>query len=251
MTALVPESAAGRWLFVSDVDDTLVGDSAALAQLNAALKKAGDRVILVLNSSRPCASLHGTLQSVPHLPEPHFLIGALGTEIEECATRERLEAYDRKIAPDWQRDKVAAIMAKLGFTAHDEEFQTPFKASYDIPGAMAYQQVVRELETAATRAKVIYSGGKNLDIIPENAGKGTVIAHMRQELGIPADHVVVAGDSANDLDMFTPPYKGIVVANADLELKQLEGDHIYHARSAHAAGVLEGLRYWQVLDQAS
>jgi sucrose-6-phosphatase len=243
-----PENPAGRWLFVSDVDDTLVGDSAALAQLNSALREAGDRIILVLNSSRPCASVRRTLQSVPHLPEPDFLIGALGTEIENCATGQRLAEYDRHIEPAWQRDQVAAITKKLGFTPHDAEFQTPFKASYDIPGAPAYQEVVRQLETAAMRAKVIYSGGRNLDIIPERAGKGTVIAYLRQQLNIPPERVVVAGDSANDLDMFTPPYKGIVVANADVELKQLTGDHIYHARSTHAAGVLEGLQYWQVLN---
>jgi sucrose-6F-phosphate phosphohydrolase len=249
MTNLAPEKQAGQWLFVSDVDDTLVGDSAALAQLSTALAMAGDRVVLVFNSSRPCASLHRTLQTVPHLPQPHFLIGALGTEIEDCLTGQHLVAYDNEIRPAWQHDKVVAVMAKLGFSAHDPEFQTPFKASYDVPGTAAYEQVVRELEAAAVTAKVVYSGGKNLDIIPQKAGKGTVIAYLGQQLHIPAERVVVAGDSANDLEMFTPPYKGIVVANADVELKQLQGDHVYHARYAHAAGVLEGLRYWQVLDE--
>jgi sucrose-6-phosphatase len=247
MSNLSRGKIAGRWLFVSDVDDTLVGDSAALAQLNAALTEAGDRVTLVFNSSRPCASLRRTLQTVPHLPQPDFLIGALGTEIEDGASGRRLAAYDNEIRAAWRRDKVAAIMEKLGFTAHDAEFQTSFKASYDVPGAAAYEQILRELEAAAMRVKVIYSGGKNLDIIPQKAGKGTVIAHLRQQLHIPPERVVVAGDSANDLDMFTPPYRGIVVSNADIELRQLEGDHVYHARSAHAAGVLEGLRHWQVL----
>jgi sucrose-6F-phosphate phosphohydrolase len=239
---------AGRWLFVSDVDDTLTGDSAALAELRVALSRAQERVMLVFNSSRPCASLRRTLATVPELPRPHFLIGALGTEIEVCASGERLATYDDEIGPEWQHDKVAALMQELGFAPHDAEFQTPFKASYDVPGVAGYEQALRALETAALPAKVIYSGGKNLDLIPVKAGKGTVIAHLCRQLGLLQERVVVAGDSANDLDMFVPPYKGIVVANADPELMELRGDHIYHARSRHAAGVLEGLRYWQVLD---
>lgn len=58
---------------------------------------------------------------------------------------------------------------------------------------------------------------------------------------------MVAGDSGNDLEMFAAPYKGIIVANAAAELKQKQGDRIYHAQAAHATGVLEGLRFWQVV----
>ena len=96
-------------------------------------------------------------------------------------------------------------------------------------------------------AKVIFSGNKNLDIIPQAAGKGEVIEYLRQQLNISAKQVVVAGDSGNDVDMFIPPYRGIVVGNADPDLEQLKGDHIYHARAFYAAGVLEGLKYWQVV----
>jgi hydroxymethylpyrimidine pyrophosphatase-like HAD family hydrolase len=64
--------------------------------------------------------------------------------------------------------------------------------------------------------------------------------------------VVVSGDSGNDVEMFVPPrdgspYRGIVVGNADADLKRLKGEHIYHAQAACAAGVLEGLRFWSVL----
>jgi sucrose-phosphate synthase len=58
---------------------------------------------------------------------------------------------------------------------------------------------------------------------------------------------VVAGDSGNDVEMFVAPFRGIVVGNADEDLKRLSGPHIYKAEKAHAAGLLEGLRYWGVL----
>ena len=61
----------------------------------------------------------------------------------------------------------------------------------------------------------------------------------------------MAGDSANDLDMFVAPFKGIVVGNAEAVLRDLATQHeyIYQARATHAAGVLEGLRYWGVVGE--
>ncbi|HVC93752.1 MAG TPA: hypothetical protein VND64_08680 [Pirellulales bacterium] len=41
-----------------------------------------------------------------------------------------------------------------------------------------------------------------------------------------------------------PPFRGTVVGNALPELAVLAGPHIYHSPLSHAAGVLDGLRYW-------
>lgn len=236
-----------QWLFVSDVDDTLLGDHAALARLSEALQAASANLITVYNSSRPCASLRQTLATVLVLPSPNYLVGAMGTEIQDGVSGQNLPDYSEYLSQGWNRDRIAAIMNDMGFTAHIPEYQTPFKASYDVSGAASYDLVVDRLQAETLEAKVIYSGGKNLDIIPQTAGKGSVIEYLRRQLQIDPEQVVVAGDSGNDLEMFVAPYRGIVVANAAPELKQLQGDHIYHARLAYAAGILEGLRFWQVL----
>lgn len=237
-----------RWLFVSDVDDTLLGDDDALADLAAPLRRAGERLIIVYNSSRPCTSLRKTLADITYLLVPQFLVGGMGTEIEEGVSGRELVDYRDKIGQGWQRDKIAALMDELGFEAHDPQFQTPLKASYNVPDVSSYRRVLRYLEAAGLQAKVVYSSGKNLDIIPSGAGKGRAVEYLRQRLGIKPQRVIVAGDSGNDLDMFVPPFKGIVVANAHPELKKLQGDHIYHAKSTYAAGVLEGLRFWGIVE---
>jgi sucrose-6F-phosphate phosphohydrolase len=236
-----------RWLFVSDVDDTLLGDDAALACLSEALQAASHKLTVVYNSSRPCVSLRSTLTNVPHILTPDYLVGAMGTEIQEGESGKPITGYTRRLSRGWRRDQINAIMEEMGFRAHSSEYQTAFKASYDVPDAALYAQVLHRLEAARIDAKVIYSGGKNLDIIPRLAGKRTAIEYLRQWLQISPERVVVAGDSGNDLEMFVSPYRGIVVANAAPELKKLRGDHIYHAQSAYAGGVLEGLRFWGVL----
>jgi hydroxymethylpyrimidine pyrophosphatase-like HAD family hydrolase len=45
--------------------------------------------------------------------------------------------------------------------------------------------------------------------------------------------------------MFQMGFRGVVVANAQPELRALVGRYIYHAEQAYAAGVLEGVRHWQ------
>ena len=241
-----------KWLFVSDVDDTLLGDDEALTRLSEALANAPEGLTVTYNSSRPCASLRKTLAQYPHMATPDYLIGAMGTEIQEGATGRPVVDYGTYLRQQgWNRDKIAEIMADMGFEAHRDEYQTTFKASYHAPEIGDYKRVMERLQEEGIQAKVIYSGGKNLDIIPVQAGKGNVIAYLRRRLHVAADRVVVAGDSGNDLEMFVTPYLGIVVANADEDLKSQYGANIYHAEAAHAAGVLEGLQHWHVLPESA
>ena len=236
-----------EWLLVTDVDDTLLGDDEALTRLSARLESVRAKVVVGLNSSRPIASLRRTLIEYPHLPQPDYLIGALGTEIAEAKSDRSLGEYGEQLRDGWDRDRIAAVLDHLGFEPHADEYQTTFKVSYNVPGEENYRRVLSELDSLALRFKVIYSSSINLDIIPPNAGKGRATDFLREWLGLPADRVVVAGDSANDREMFAPRFKGIVVANADVVLTALDGPTIYHTRSSRAAGVLEGLQHWRII----
>lgn len=248
MTDIKPPMTPGeRWLFVSDVDDTLLGNDAALMTLNRALSRSTNPIVVAYNSSRPCESLRRSIEENVALTVPNYLIGALGTEIQIGRTGRLLADYSQYIGRRWDRDQVHALAVELGFSPHAPEFQTPLKASFDVPGQWAASEMARRLKGEALEAKVIFSGGKNLDLIPLRAGKGNAIRFLSEKLVIDPSCVVAAGDSGNDLEMFVAPRKGIIVGNADEELKRLQDDHIYHASAAHAAGVLEGLRYWGVL----
>lgn len=235
-----------RFLFISDVDDTLLGDDDALSQLTDALNTNREEIAIAFNSSRPCASIRKSIEQSPNLPRPDYVIGALGTEIEHFETGQNISGYIQYLMNGWRRDEVAALMNEMGFSAHDPEFQTAFKASYHVPGEQ-YKKVLEQLEEKQMEVKVIYSGNGNLDIIPTGADKGNAVEFMRQILGFEREQVIVAGDSGNDLDMFTHGFKGIVVGNADETLRSLSEPGIYHAQANCAAGVLEGLRHWGVI----
>jgi hypothetical protein len=91
---------------------------------------------------------------------------------------------------------------------------------------------------------MIYSSKRDLDILPAAASKGKAAAFLANRWQIDAERIIVAGDSGNDADMFRAEYRGIVVGNAQSELKSLKTPRIYHATSMFAGGVLEGMRYW-------
>lgn len=236
-----------KWLLASDVDDTILGDANALGQLARVLSNHRHQVIISYNSSRPCASVRASLVAHHGIPEPDYIIGALGTEIENWRSMQLDLKYSEHLKAGWDRESIARLMDELGFQPHKDEYQTAYKASYHVSDAADYQKVLDQIGAKHLRAKVIYSGGVNLDLIPQNADKGLAVVYLRDQLDLPFERVVVAGDSGNDLDMFSHNFKGIVVGNADEDLKKLSGPNIYRARATHAQGVLEGLRYWGVV----
>jgi len=234
-------AAAGPgWLLVSDIDDTLTGDDDALAALAALLARHRDRLRLAVNSSRPAASVADTLaDEFPPGLVPDAAITALGTEI--AVAGRPLASWQARFA-GWPHGRAFAILAGLGHRPHDAIFQTPRKVSFAVPAGAAQAAARRALAQAGIECQVIASGKDDFDVIPEGAGKGAATLHLAAEFGVAPARVIVAGDSGNDLAMFRAVRRGIAVGNARRELiEALEPGTFYHARAAHAAGVIEGL----------
>lgn len=189
---------------------------------------------LVLNSSRPIESVRDSLRGW----NPDGIIGALGTEIDLDGSR--LEGWSNRFA-HFDRSPIDDALTGLGCVSHHQEFQTRFKVSYSVAPP---QREAARLAVAATRidTRIIESSPSNFDVIPANAGKGAAALHVARTLGVPTDHLVTAGDSANDLDLVSVG-RGVVVGNATQELTAKLNDSVYHATASHAAGVIEGLRH--------
>ena len=64
-----------------------------------------------------------------------------------------------------------------------------------------------------------------LDIVNSSASKGAGVAAAAAEVGIQQDEIMAIGDNYNDLEMLLFAGTGVVMANAPLSLKEIQGLH--------------------------
>lgn len=246
MDAKDKQAGASGILLVSDVDDTLTGDASALEAFARVARANRPGLRIVLNSSRPYESVQHTIRhAFPAGFTPDGIITAMGTQMR--VSGEPVDRWRQRFA-GWPRTNILRIVTALGHEAHDDEFQTEFKASFAVRGREAQEQVARALQEAGLPCRIINSGVSDMDILPPGGGKDHATRYITEHLGIAPENLIVAGDSANDLAMFQVAPRCIAVGNArDELLDAAPAERTYHARAHHAGGVLEGLRYYGAL----
>ncbi len=233
-------------LLATDLDGTFVGDDDATHALWAEIEDAG--ITLVFSTGRHLSSIEGLYEQLGTSRRADACVCMVGTEIWRLGTSGYLrdESWSRAIADRWDRGAVDTVVADVhGAERQPDEWQSEFKSSWFLHDAAdrRIEEIRHRLEAQGLDAKVVYSAGRFLDILPVRSGKGEAVRHLAAGLGIPAGDVVTAGDTGNDLDMMRPElgFRGIAVGNAAPELTRYREPHVYHALAHHAAGIREGL----------
>jgi len=235
--------AAGR-VVVADVDGTLVGDDAALDRFAAWRAGMDDGPRLVYASGRHLGSLRQLIETTA-LPEPDALITAVGTEIHDAQARPWPGWVERFVG--WDADAVRRVLRRFSrLQPQPAANQTSLKASYDVEGLRGPERsaIRRALAAAGLDARLVYSAGRHLDVLPAAAGKGNAASFAVGTWGIDAHEVMVFGDSGNDIDLFQRGFRGTLVANALPEILTAVGRDVYVSPHPYAAGVLDGIRHW-------
>ncbi|GBG13498.1 sucrose-phosphate synthase [Novimethylophilus kurashikiensis] len=234
-------------VLISDIDNTLIGDKASLAELIAWLRANAGRLGFGVATGR---SLEKTLKVLKawRIPIPDVLITAVGTEIY----------YGRKLIPDtawlnhirhlWRREALAEALSRIpGLALQPPEDQREFKLSYIVaPEQMPpLRDLDRYLHQHKLDAQLIYSHQKFLDVLPIRASKGHAIRYLAYKWGLPLKNFLIAGDSGNDTEMLVGDTLAVVVGNHSPELEPLRGlEQVYFAQGHCAAGILEGLEHY-------
>ena len=248
------------FLFVTDLDNTLVGDDKALKQLNQQLSQHrqdyGTKIVYATGRSR---SSYQELKAEKQLLDPDALIAAVGTEIYDHDGKDVPDpAWSEKLSQGWDREVAVATAAHYAdLVIQPDSEQRPFKVSYYLTEEAAVEVLPRlesQLVERGLDMKLIYSGGKDLDILPRHADKGLAVQFLQQKWGIDTTRTVVCGDSGNDIALFSiGSSRGIIVGNARPELQQWynenPADYRYFAQGHCAAGILEGLQHFGFLSR--
>jgi sucrose-phosphate synthase len=238
-------------LVVCDIDNTLTGDRAALADLLAWLEEHRHRVAFGVATGRVLQRTTEVLEEW-EIPLPDVLITAVGSEIyygrglpvEDLGWRHRIDHA-------WDPNKVKECLRELpGLRLQPKKDQREFKLSYFVdPEVWPGKGRVRSLlKDHGLRASIVYSHQEFLDLLPHRASKGRAVSYVADRWGFAPNHVLVAGDSGNDAAMLRGVGQGVVVGNFSPELRSLRGrEDIYFAQAKHARGVLEGVEHFDFL----
>ncbi|KAL3139446.1 hypothetical protein ABBQ38_003776 [Trebouxia sp. C0009 RCD-2024] len=263
---------AYRFILVSDLDWTMVDhddkENKSLLAFNELWKSHFQQDCLLVFSTGRSLTLYNELREEVPLGNPDVLICSVGTEIffEKPGTDGAEPQPDKKwtqlLDQGWNRQAALDAAAQLpALVPQGESEQRPHKLSYHVKvKGDAAEKVVSELESklkaAGVTAKVIYSGGADLDILPQHASKGKglefLLSEVQELVGAPKDGVLVNGDSGNDIELFAVPgVRGCMVVNAHAELKKWCDAHpssnLFQASKRCAGGIIEALEHFQLV----
>lgn len=238
-----------RRLLATDLDGTFLGDADAMHRLWQQVDDAG--ITVAFSTGRHLPSIEAFYAECGTRRRATACVCMVGTEIWHASNGAYVidEGWSEKISESWDKDGVEAVLRGIsGAVIQPQEWQSQFKSSYFLEDDAETQlgRIHEGLEERGVDAKVVYSAGRFLDLLPSQSGKGQAVSYLADSLDIAPGNVITAGDTGNDLDMMRPDlgFRSIAVGNASPELRVYRAPNVYHATASFAAGIEEGLHHY-------
>lgn len=249
-----------KYILASDIDNTLTGDQQALKRLKLQLEglRKQNKLALFLSTGRRLNQVIDGFET-EEIPSAEAIISQVGTEIylpPFSVHMKPLAQWETMLLGHFSRAKALEFLEGVeGLEIQPDKYNTPLKVSCYLDKApdpdKAAALIRQRVADSGDAYQVVWSSGRDLDIIPAAAGKGKAIRFLLQYLQLSPLQVIVAGDSGNDRSMFDEFDHGIIVNNAQPELKRLSTENPqpshYFAQNSFASGVEEGLKYFSLL----
>ena len=251
-----PEVQAARYrdrAIFTDIDQTLLGDPAALKQFADTIRGNRKRLSFGIATGRRIDAALAIMKK-HGLPAPDVLISSLGTRIHYGRSLIEDRQWTNHIDHEWNRDRCREVISGLpGLKLQPRTMQSRHKMSwyYDPSEAPPLDEIIDRLHQAELTANATVAFGQYLDIVPTRASKGQALRYVALRFDIPLERTLVAGGSGADEGMMRGNTLAVVVANRhDEELSQLEDvDRIYFAANPHASGIVEAIEHYAFFDQ--
>ncbi|PVD49816.1 hypothetical protein DC498_22920 [Terrimonas sp.] len=231
-------------LLATDLDGTFLGGTEdERKNLYHFINKHTD-IALVFVTGRGLHSVLSLFTGDLMLPVPECFICDVGATILNGDTHEPIEPIHSSIEAKWPGKQ--KILEKLkdvpGLIPQDvpQERRCSFFFDEDIDREKLEQTV------QLLNCDLIMSADKFADVLPKHVNKGNTLKQYITLLNYPADEILVAGDTFNDLSLFETGYKAVAVGNSEPGLISATKNkpHVYHAKNEGAGGIFEALEHF-------
>ncbi len=236
-------------LLMTDIDNTLTGEEAALAELMEILRSYREELGFGVVTGRCVEEVMDIFQQLG-LMTPDVIIASVGSEIYYRFKSFPDKGWQGHIAKNWNREKIKALLDRFDFlTYREDNAQNEFKVAYTMTNQKDRLARIHDLlDRERQHYNLVFSHDQYLDVLPLRASKAKAIRYLSYKWEIPMRNIMVCGDGSTDAEMLKGTVQGVVVANHDPALNQLKGKRkIYFADGTRARGVMEGLEKFKFI----
>jgi HAD superfamily hydrolase (TIGR01484 family) len=228
-----------KWVLASDIDGTLVGHGGE-ALLADYLRQHPEIGVIYL-TGRTRANAEPIIRHYG-FPDPLALATDIGADVYWGPDLHVDENWAFQQRRDWSPRRVVRALEGLDgvmFGARSSHWRIVFQIRDLEALALAKAQLIR----AGVACRTLWDGDeRRLDIVPRGALKGRALKYILNRLNLKAQQCFVAGDAENDGDLLEGRYRGVLVANGTLSLRDHLPPVIWRSPYEGAYGVLDGLR---------
>lgn len=234
-----------RLVLATDLDGTFLGgDEQQRQALYADLNSRGDDLLLIFVTGRDLGFV-AELVSQPGMPTPDLIIGDVGTTIVHG--RDHVPVAELQ---DWVDDRWGGANDRVRDLLVDEPglrlqpVMGERRVSYYYDPETLQPSTLAKVEAAGF--DVITSADTFLDVLPRGVAKGPTLTRLVTALDLPADAVLIAGDTLNDLSLFQTDFRGVAVGNSEPALVEaITGlSDVHHSALPGCAGIADAIEHF-------
>ncbi|MET0961049.1 MAG: HAD family hydrolase, partial [Psychrobacillus psychrotolerans] len=165
------------YMLATDLDGTLVGDKAALQSLLHYYNESFQDISLVYITGRHLNSALSLIAS-EDLPAPDILITDLGTAIYTSPMLKIDKDWQQQMRINWQPDEILKLSGDFP-TLKKQALPNTDRISFTVNNDYkVVQNFGARLNAKNIPHKLVYSSNRDVDILPENSGKGNALTYV-------------------------------------------------------------------------